>query len=276
MLSYFGPPGSFTHEVALKRFGRHARLEAESTVGEVFEAVKSKRAQTGLVPIYNSTGGFVNDTLDELLRPDFVHSGCRIAEELKMDIQLCLLARGSAKRIRRICTHPIPLKHSRAWARRHYPHAELIAVTSTSEAAKRASADTETAAIGSEAAAVRYRLRVVDRVHGVRRRNVTHFFVFGRHPDACAVSAAHTAIGFGLAHRPGTLAVFLAELANSQLNLTRIVSRPLPGKAGEYVFLVEFEGDQRRPSVRRALRAARHCTTFLRVLGSYPVARKLE
>jgi chorismate mutase/prephenate dehydratase len=275
MICYFGPPGSFTHEVALKRFGTRARLEAAGTVGEVFAAVKVRRARAGLVPLYNSTGGFVNDTLDELLRPDFVRAGCRIGEEWKMDIRLCLMGRGSPRRIRRICTHPIPLLHSRAWARRQYPHAELVAVTSTSEAASRAGADPETAAIASEAAAVRYGLRIFDRVRGARERNVTHFVVLGREPTALP-GEARTAIGFGLAHRPGTLEAFLGELAQSNLNLTRIVSRPLPGKAGEYVFLVEFEGDAREPGVCGALRAARHCTSFLRVLGTYLAARKVE
>jgi chorismate mutase/prephenate dehydratase len=275
MVSYFGPPGSFTHEVALKRFGEKARLEAETTIGEVFAAVKSQRARTGLVPIYNSTGGFVSDTLDELLRADFVRSGCRIAEELKMDIELCLLGRGRPRPVRRVFTHPIPLKHSRGWVRRHYPQAELIAVTSTSDAAKRATADRDAAAIGSEAAASRYGLRVWDRVRGAHQNNVTHFIVFGRAEVEC-ISNPRTTIGFGLAHKPGTLAAFLGELAKSQLNLSRIVSRPLAGKAGEYVFLVEFEGDARMHGVQSALRAAKHCTTFLRVLGTYPAARKLQ
>src|ERR1043166_7836577 len=199
MIAYFGPPGSFTHEIALKRFGQHTRLECESTVGEVFEAVESGEATTGIVPVYNSTGGFVNDTLDQLLRTDFVHSGCRIAEELKMDIQLCLIGRGKPRSVRRIYTHPIPLKHSRSWVARHHPHAELLPMTCTSEAARRARADKDTAAIASEAAAFRYGLRVWDRVRGVRKKNVTQFIVFGKQEPGTVVDP-RTAIGLGLAH----------------------------------------------------------------------------
>lgn len=275
MVSYFGPQGSFTHEVALQRFGTHARLEAGATIGEVFEAVKSGRARRGIVPIYNSTAGFVNDSVDELLRPDFVRSGCRINEQLKKEIHLCLMGRGSAKRVRRVYTHPVPLKHSRPWVERHYPSAELIAATSTSDAAKRAAAEPGAAAIGSEAAAARYGLRIWGRVQGQQRHNETQFITFSR-DDTAPVAPVRTAIGFGLAHRPGTLAKVLSTLAACRINLTRIVSRPIPGREGEYVFLVDFEGDQRDDSVVSALARARAATTFLRVLGTYRVCPVLR
>jgi chorismate mutase/prephenate dehydratase len=274
MVSYFGPPGSFTHEAAMKRFGARACLDAGTTIGEVFEAIEAGVAEAGIVPIYNSTGGFVNDTLDELLRRDFVTSGCQIAEQLEMDIHLRLIGRGSPRRIRRIYTHPIPLKHSRGWVKRNFPQAELIPATSTSEAAKRVSVERDSAAIGSEAAACLYGLRVWDVVKGINNRNRTQFITFGRHALG-RITNARTAIGFGLAHRPGTLASVLTELATNKVNLTRIVSRPLPGKAGEYVFLVDFEGDRRSQHVRDALKRVKKSTTFLRVLGTYQVVPKL-
>ncbi|MSR64269.1 MAG: ACT domain-containing protein [Verrucomicrobiae bacterium] len=275
MVSYLGPSGSFTQEAAIKRFGARARLEAGTTIGEVFESVEAGRAQSGVVPIYNSTGGFVNDTLDELLRVEFSRSGCQIAEQLEMDIHLCLMGRGTAGRIRRIYTHPIPLKHSRGWVKRAYPQAELIPATSTSEAAKRVSKERDSAAIGSKAAASLYGLHVLDVVKGINKRNRTQFITFGRHALG-RITNARTAIGFGLAHRPGTLAAVLTELANHKVNLTRIVSRPLPGKAGEYVFLVDFEGDRRSQHVQDALDRVRKSTMFLRVLGTYQVVPRFR
>ena len=47
------------------------RMAGGASRSEVFETVAAGNAETGIVPIYNSTGGFVNDTLDELLRRDF-------------------------------------------------------------------------------------------------------------------------------------------------------------------------------------------------------------
>lgn len=275
VISYFGPSGSFTHEIALQRFGPKARLEAGAAIGEVFDAVKRDRAERGIVPIYNSTAGFVNDTVDELLRADFVRSGCQINEQLKKDIHLCLMGRGSAKQVRRIYTHPVPLKHSRPWAARHYPKAELIAAASTSEAAKRAAEERGAAAIASEAAAKRYGLRVWGHVQGQTRENTTQFITFSKR-EIADPSPARTAIGFGLAHRPGTLAAVLTKLAEHQINLTRIVSRPLQGKRGEYVFLLDFEGDRRENRVVEALRAVKRSTTFLRILGTYQVAPTLK
>lgn len=275
MIAYFGPQGSFTHEVALQRFGERARLEAKASIGEVFEAVKTNRARMGIVPIYNSTAGFVNDSVDELLRPDFARSGCRIHEQLKKEIHLCLMGRGSPKRVQRVYTHPVPLKHSRPWVQRHYPRAELIAATSTSEAARRAVKEPGAAAIGSEAAAARYGLRIWGRVRGRHRHNETQFITFSKQPTH-PLTTPRTAICFGLAHRAGTLAATLTTLARRGINLTRIVSRPIAGKEGEYVFLVDFEGDQTSPPVVRALRNVRAGATFLRVLGTYQVCPVLR
>jgi chorismate mutase/prephenate dehydratase len=56
------------------------------------------------------------------------------------------------------------------------------------------------------------------------------------------------------------------------LNLTRIESRPAPGRRWEYVFLTDLEGHREDEAVARALRdLSAHCS-MVRVLGSYPRA----
>ncbi len=65
----------------------------------------------------------------------------------------------------------------------------------------------------------------------------------------------------------------LQTLANHGLNLTKLESRPQPDSPFEYVFYVDFEGNTSTPETQAALTELRECTSFLRVLGSYPARR---
>jgi prephenate dehydratase len=44
---------------------------------------------------------------------------------------------------------------------------------------------------------------------------------------------------------------------------------------GEYIFLVDFEGDSRDARVQKALKQVKESTTFLHMLGTYRVLPKL-
>ncbi|MEJ0000582.1 MAG: hypothetical protein WDO13_16330 [Verrucomicrobiota bacterium] len=64
-------------------------------------------------------------------------------------------------------------------------------------------------------------------------------------------------------------------LARRGLNLTKILSRPIPGRFEEYRFMIEFQGAASAPAVAAALARIRRITDFLAVIGSYPVRRVL-
>jgi chorismate mutase/prephenate dehydratase len=62
-------------------------------------------------------------------------------------------------------------------------------------------------------------------------------------------------------------------LSRRQLNLTKVLSRPIPGRFEEYRFMIEFQGAASSLIVVQALARLRKITTFLAVIGSYPVRR---
>jgi len=64
----------------------------------------------------------------------------------------------------------------------------------------------------------------------------------------------------------------LAPLARHGVSMTRLESRPARTGRWEYVFYVDIEGHQQEPRVARALAALSRKASFLKVLGSYPVA----
>ena len=77
---------------------------------------------------------------------------------------------------------------------------------------------------------------------------------------------------FRISHRPGGLHQALAAFAEEQVNLTKIESRPIPGRPWEYFFYLDFLGDPAEAPVARALDRLREQAESVRVLGCYPRA----
>ena len=63
------------------------------------------------------------------------------------------------------------------------------------------------------------------------------------------------------------------EFYQHKINLTKIESRPNKNTAWEYNFYVDFEGNQDDSSIKDMLEKLRKHSTFLKILGSYPLAK---
>ena len=53
------------------------------------------------------------------------------------------------------------------------------------------------------------------------------------------------------------------------LNMSKIESRPIPGKTWEYRFFVDFQGNLEDPAVKNAIRGLEAEANRVRVLGNY-------
>ncbi len=65
----------------------------------------------------------------------------------------------------------------------------------------------------------------------------------------------------------------LKKFYQHKINLTKIESRPNKNTAWEYNFYVDFEGHQDDSSIKDMLEKLRNHSTFLKILGSYPIAK---
>jgi prephenate dehydratase len=65
----------------------------------------------------------------------------------------------------------------------------------------------------------------------------------------------------------------LHVLSRLKLNLTKILSRPIPGRFEEYRFMIEFQGAAPAKAVADALARIKKLTDFLAIIGSYPVRK---
>jgi chorismate mutase/prephenate dehydratase len=75
---------------------------------------------------------------------------------------------------------------------------------------------------------------------------------------------------------PGALYKTLKPLADRDLNMTRIVSRPAKNEAWRYLFFVDLDGHRSNPKVAAALEEIRDISAHFKLLGSFPRAAGVE
>ncbi len=265
-VAYFGPEASFTHAAALKSVGRNASRGPLRTISGVFAELDKGRAEFGVVPIENSTGGGVYHTLDM-----FIESPLSICAELELPVHHFLLGRGvrSISHVNTLYTHYQALAQCREWVDTHLPKARVVESTSTSEAAQQAARARGTAAIASELAAKEYGLQILAPRIEDSAQNYTRFLVIGT-AEPQPTGRDKTSIMFSIKDRPGALFDMLLPFKKEKLNLTKIESRPTRQKAWEYIFFVDFLGHRSESRVQKALQGLERSCVFLKILGSYP------
>jgi len=271
-VAYLGPEGTFSHLVALWRYPKKPGLPC-ATITEVFHAVRSGAAEMGIVPIENSSGGTITETVDLLIEQA---GHLAITEELALDVRLALLGRAGTPfaKLRSVYSHVMPLRHHREWIREHLPNVSMVESSSTADAAKKAALSATSAALAAPGAAALYGLSILKFPVRPEAVNVTHFFVItsaGHGSTALSPKArCKTAIVAALPQASGSLHRFLGPFARAGVNLCRIVSRPVPGQPETYVFYLEVEGSPEEARVKKALAGARRLSVRLEIPGSYP------
>jgi len=104
--------------------------------------------------------------------------------------------------------------------------------------------------------------------------NTTRFFVIGQH-DSPASGEDKTGLVIAVKDVPGALHGLVKPFAERDMGLTRIESRPSKKKLWEYVFFVDVQGHRDEQKMSDAIAEVEALGASVKVLGSYPVSRKL-
>jgi chorismate mutase / prephenate dehydratase len=266
-VAYLGPPGTFSEEAVVKHFGSSVNGLPCNSIDETFHSVESGAAAYGMVPVENSTEGAVGRTNDLLfLKP------AAICGEVMLPVHQCLMSRsGRTDGFGKIYSHSQSLAQCRGWLNAHYQRAERVAVVSNAEAARLASLDDDSAAVAGRLAAQRYGLTIVAANIEDEQRNITRFLVIGKQ-SAGPTGRDRTSLVMATRNRPGAVHELLVPLARNQVSMSRFESRPARSGLWEYLFFVDVEGHEQDENVGRALAEMREKATFVKVLGSYPIA----
>jgi chorismate mutase / prephenate dehydratase len=268
-IGFLGPEATFSHHAAVRKFGNSVDYVPLSEIPGVFEEVVRGHIDYGLVPVENSIGGGVVDTLDA-----FLHSSAKICAEVKITVHHNLLAKEPWEKVTKICSKAQVFSQCRNWLSATAKDRVQAPVDSTTAAAKMAQDLPGVAAIGSKQAAEMYGLHILFENIEDNPDNVTRFFVIGRE-GARPSGDDKTAVMFTTAHKPGALAEVLDVFKENGINLTDIEKRPSKKVNWEYYFFIDAEGHVDDAKMKSALAEARQHCLQLTVLGSYPRAAEV-
>ncbi len=267
-VGYLGPAGSFSHWAALRKFGTSVEYMPVADIRAVFSEVIRGHCDLGIVPVENSIGGGVIDTLDA-----FIETPARIYAEVLVEIHHNLLAGCPSEKVKVIASKPEVFAQCRNWISTRFSEAKLESAPSSSKAAEMAAGQKGMAAIGSTLAADLYGLRVLfDNIED-NPLNQTRMLVISTAP-ARRTGSDKTSILFTTVHKAGALVAVLNIFSRHGINLTNIDTRPSMRRNWEYYFFVDAEGHCEDPNFAQALEEAREHCGQLHVLGSFPRAKE--
>lgn len=280
-VAFLGPEGTFTEEALRASAGDALGGEPwegvpVATVHETVMSVQEGSAERAVVPIENALEGGVAATLDALAGEA---EDVRISAEAVRPVRHCLIAREDVPldALTAVLSHPQALAQCAHFLSSRTPAAARRPATSTAEAVRAVAEGREPiAAVGPRLAAELYGCRVLADAIEDHPGNVTRFVWLARSGAAVRGEASKTSLVFwGFADEsPGALVAVLREFSDRGINLTRIESRPRRVRLGHYMFFADLDGAAEAPPVSEALEALRGRVHSLRVLGSYPAARK--
>jgi len=271
VVSYLGPKGTFSHEAALALFGSSCDLRPASGWEGVFTEVEKELADFGVLPIENSIEGSVNLSLDLL-----AESSLLICAEKSIPAHQNLISNcADIASIKKLYSHTQPLSQCRKFISRNLPNVQLLETSSTAAAAEKAAKTKNSAAIASLTAAKIYGLGVLRQRIQDFPNNITRFMVLAKIDAERKPGGKYkTSIVLTLKNRTGALYRLLGAFESKKINLTKIVSRPLPRATWAYLFYIDFEGHRRDAKVAEVLKKAASLSEELKALGSYPVEGK--
>jgi arogenate/prephenate dehydratase len=267
VVAFQGEPGAYS-EAAAQRFAPDASVLPCPSFEEVFRSVEAGTAALGVLPIENSIGGTIHRNYDLLLE-----HALHIVGDLELQVVHSLIALpGTAiDQIKTIYSHPQALAQCDKYLR-SLPGVEVVATYDTAGSAKiiKDRQLTGAAAIASERAAAVFELTVLESGIQDFADNITRFLVVAPATGAPRSGPTNkTTVVFTLANEAGALFRALSVFALRGIHLTKLESRPIPGRPWEYLFYLDLAVGAEDPRCDRALAHLAEFAPMLRNLGSY-------
>ncbi len=270
-VGYLGPRGTFTEQAAVIMAPEDNIIPYHS-FWDALEAVQRDEIDEAIVPIENSIEGTVNATIDTLIFDVDLY----IQELLILPIEQCLLAKKgmTIENIKTVYSHSHALPQCKNFFREKLPNADGVATSSTAEGVAtvaKAAEGEPVAAIGAKTAAQLYGLEILAEGIQDNKSNFTQFIRVSKNPTEIPYNNKKTTICFSTVDEPGSLYKLLDIFSIFDVNMSKIVSRPMRNRPMEYVFIIDLQTQDNEKDVRDALTMIKRKTSFFKNLGSYNV-----
>ena len=260
-----GVEGAYSQQACEKIF-RHPAITYVKTFEDVFGAIESGRCRYGILPIENSLAGSVNSVYDQMAGRRFhIVRSARI----KIDHTWLALPETEMEEIREVCSHEQAIQQCSGYLSRHPEwHVNVCANTAAAASMVARSGRRDLAAISSPACMELYGLKRMESGIQNNSNNHTRFICISRDAEVYP-GADRTSLLLALPHRPGELYRILSLFNAQGINLTKLESRPMPGRDFEFMFCFDIDASVYSPAFTRLLEALEVSAEHFTWLGSY-------
>ncbi len=279
-IAFLGPEGSYSH-LAAKEFLK-SEATGEKRVGdwdecvpfrnfpEVLAAVENGRVDAAAIPIENSLQGGVSQNLDLLQDANDLYAVKEVV--LRVDHRLIYKDGVKPSEIGRVYSHRQALDQCAAYLSKEMPFASLRETESTGFGIARAMEDEsgKSAAIaGAHIENLRGGFVMGEECISDEKNNYTHFLLIKKGKETMPVGSQRLFFSAVCLHKPGSLLALLQLIAKSGINMTKIESRPVKNRPGEYRFFIEADCDIASKEVGEMLTSIAENTLECKLLGAY-------
>ncbi len=270
-VSFQGEHGAYSEQaitIFLKSRGivDYKTVPCMSFYDAIEETVKQK-TDFVVIPVENSLAGSVFPAYDELIK-----SNLKVKAEIILKIEHCLMGLPNVDitKVGSVISHPQALSQCSNSLKSLKLEPQVFVDTAGAAKYIFEKKKANYLAIASKLAAETYDLEIIREEFEDERFNYTRFLVMGREDFS---EGAHenkkTTIIFSVKDEANALVNILIIFGRYDINLTKIESRPSRNRAWDYLFFIDFEGDEDDENVQLALLQILKKSTLLKVLGSY-------
>lgn len=263
-----GDQASFHDIAADKFFGKQSSRVFCDTFADTIQAIIDKRATHALCAIENSLYGSINEVYDLILINKLHMFG-----EIYLRIEQCLIGLPTARLadIAEVYSHPVALAQCEEYLDRNVPEAERLEYHDTAAAVEKIShlQNPQFAAIASRQAAELYGMKILAESIETNKANYTRFIALSTSSGDRPADPNKTSLVLRTNHTPGALYNALGCFARRGINLSKIQSRPIIGKAWHYMFYVDVGAGVQTKNCQAAIHELESQGCEVILLGSY-------
>ncbi len=267
-VSIQGYEGSF-HQVAAEAYlGKHVEVIPCATFREVIKiASLDKNCDGAIMANENSIAGSILPNYSLLQK-----SNLQISGEIFLQIRQNLMANPGVKLtdLTEIHSHPMALLQCIDYLDK-YPHWKLVETEDTALSAKHIHQyhRKHAAAIAGKLAAELFHLEILaSNIHSDKKNYTRFLFLQAKNISNNVDSPNKASINFHTDHSRGSLAKVLTNIAECEINLSKLQSMPLPGKQWHYSFHADLEFEH-EDKFFKAMETIKSLTNSLKVFGLY-------
>lgn len=261
-----GKPASY-HDIASKKFfgDKVETINYDLPFKNVFKGMN--KHGYAVVAIENSLYGSINEVYDLLAL-----SNCQIIGEVYLRIEHCLIGLPGAdiKSLKEVHSHPIALAQCENYLDTTLKHVQRFEHFDTAGSVIDVKQwdNPSIVAIASQQAATLHNLVVLANNIETNKENYTRFVILSKSSRPIK-NPTKASIILKTADKPGSLYDALGVFAKRELNLSKLESRPIIGKAWHYLFYVDIESPNISGQLELAIKDLKNKDCEVQLLGVY-------